>query len=103
MQPYNVKMLSAAREDVADIYYYIALDSPDAALSITDNIMDKIDALSEFPGRYPLVPDGELAKQGYRMLISDCYIAFFKILETDVLVHRIARKERLPAIVGINT
>ena len=94
MQAYNVNMLPIAREDVADIYYYIALDSLDAALSVTDNIMDKIDTLASFPSRCPLVPDGELAKQGYRMLIIDSYIAFFKVFETDVLVYRVLHGKR---------
>jgi len=91
---YDINVLPIAREDVAEIYYYIALDDADAALKVTENIMDKIDTLCEFPERCPLVPDGTLAKQGYRMLVIGSYIAFFKILGIDVLVYRVLHGKR---------
>jgi len=94
MQIYNVNVLPIAREDVAEIYYYIALDNSNAALTVTNNIMDKIDTLSSFPERCPLIPDGTLAKQGYRMLIIGSYIAFFKVLEINVLVYRVLHGKR---------
>jgi plasmid stabilization system protein ParE len=100
MQIYNLNMLPIAREDLADIYCYIALDNPDAALKTTDNILDIIDALREFPNRYPLVSDAALAKQGYRMLIEGSYIAFFKVFEYtedekgEVLVYRVLHGKR---------
>jgi plasmid stabilization system protein ParE len=89
-----VSVLPIAREDIAEIYYYIALDNPDAALKTADNIADKIDALSQFPERCPLVPDGTLAKQGYRMLVIGSYIAFFKLFDAEVLVYRILHGKR---------
>jgi toxin ParE1/3/4 len=94
MQLYNVDILPIAREDINDILYYIAIDSPAAALKVTDNIYDKIDALSDFPERCPLVQDGNLAKEGYRMLVIGSYIAFFKIFETNVLVYRVLHVRR---------
>jgi len=94
MELYNVLVLPIAREDIAEIYYYIALDNPDAALQVTDNIMDKIDNLGQFPNSYPLVSDGALAQKGYRMLVIDSYIAFFKVFEADVLVYRVLHGRR---------
>jgi len=94
MPTYNVKVLPIAREDIADIYHYISLDNPDAALRVTDKIMDKIDTLEKFPERCPIVPDSVLAKQGYRMLIIESYIAFFKVFESSVLVYRVLHGKR---------
>ena len=94
MKTYRVNVLPVAREDVADVYYYIALDSPEAALRVTDKIMDTVDSLSEFPERCQIVPDNELAKQGYRMLIIDAYIAFYKVIESEVWVYRILHGKR---------
>ena len=89
MQMYDVNVLPIAREDVAGIYHYIAVDNPNAALRVADEIMDKIDTLAEFPERCPIVPDSMLAQQGYRMLIIKSYIAFFKVFKSEVLVYRI--------------
>ena len=94
MPAYNVDVLPIARDDIAEIYQYIALDNPDAALRIADEIMDKIDELGGFPERYPMVPDGLLARQGYRMLIIGHYIAFFKVSESEVLVYRVLHGKR---------
>lgn len=44
--------------------------------AMTDKIIDKIDSLVELPLIGKIVPDNELAKQEYRMLIIDSYIAF---------------------------
>jgi len=94
MELYNVLVLPIAREDIAEIYYYIALDNPDAALLVTDSIMDKIDNLGQFPNNYPLVSDGALAQKGYRMLVIENYIAFFKVFDADVLVYRVLHGRR---------
>jgi plasmid stabilization system protein ParE len=94
MKVYNINVLPAAREDIVEIYNYIELDSPDAAFKVTIDIADKLDALSEFPERCPLVQDGSLAVEGYRTLFIGNYIAFFKIFEDDVFVYRVLHVRR---------
>ena len=94
MPAFNVDVLPIAREDIAEIYHYIALDNPNAALRVTDEIIDKIDTLNEFPERCPIVPDNVLSRQGYRMLIIDPYIAFFKVFKSEVLVYRVLHGKR---------
>ena len=89
MKTHDVDILQIAREDISNIYYYISLDNPIAALNMTEEILDKIDTLEEFPERCPIVPDSVLAQQGYRMLIIRNYIAFYKIFGSDVLVYRV--------------
>ena len=94
MPTYNVDILPIARDDIAGIYNYIALDNPNAALRMANEIMDKIDSLEEFPARCPTVPDIILAQQGYRMLIIENYIVFFKVFKADVLVYRVLHAKR---------
>jgi toxin ParE1/3/4 len=94
MKAFSVDILPIAREDIANIYHYIAFDNPTAALKVTDEIMDKIDTLAEYPERCPIVPDGELAQQGYRMLIIKNHIAFYKVFESEVLVYRVLHGKR---------
>ncbi|MEA1959902.1 MAG: type II toxin-antitoxin system RelE/ParE family toxin [Bacillota bacterium] len=89
MSKYKIKILQIAREDIGEIYFYIAADSPKSALTMTDKIIDKIDTLAKFPFIGKIVPDNELAKQEYRMLIINGYIAFYKVINDEVVVYRV--------------
>jgi plasmid stabilization system protein ParE len=94
MPDYNIEILPLARDDLAEIYHYIALDNPEAALKTTDNIMEKIESLAIFPERCALVQDGFLAKQGYRKLSVGNYLVFFKIFQNTVIVYRVLHGKR---------
>lgn len=83
---YKIRILQIAREDIAEIYLYIATDSPNLALATTEKIIDKIDTLAELPLIGKIVPDKELSKQKYRMLIIDSYIVFY---DDEVVVYRV--------------
>ena len=89
MSKYKIKILQIAREDIGEIYLYIAEGSPISALGVTNKIADKIDTLAELPYIGKIVPDNELAKQEYRMLIIDSYIAFYKVIDDEVVVYRV--------------
>lgn len=89
MSKYKIKILQFAREDIGEIYLYIAEDSPESALAMTDKIADKIDMLVDLPLIGKIVPDNESAKQGYRMLVIDRYIVFYKIIDEEVVVYRV--------------
>jgi len=94
VQEYKVSILPIAKDDIANIYYYIAPENPDAALKLTSNILKQIDTLAIFPTRCPLIRHVELAGQQYRMLIVDNYNIFFKILGDDVIVFRVLHSRR---------
>ena len=89
MSKYKITILQIAREDIGEIFFYIAGDSPKLALATTDKITDKIDMLAELPFIGKIVSDNELAKQEYRMLIIDSYIAFYKVIDDEVVVYRV--------------
>ena len=89
MSKYKIAILQIAREDIGEIFFYIAENSPTSALAMTDKIMGKIDALVEYSHIGKIVQDSELAKQDYRMLIIDCYIAFYKVINHEVVVYRV--------------
>jgi len=46
---YKIKFLLKAREDISDIYRYIAKDNPIIALEVNDNIRKTIWYLLDFP------------------------------------------------------
>ena len=94
MKTHEINVLPTAREDIADIYFRIALNNPAAALALAKKIKETIDSLAEFPERCPMIRDGELAKQGYRMLVIGGYIAFYRVFESEVLVYRVLHGKR---------
>ena len=89
MSKYKITILQNAREDIGEIYFYIAEDSPNSALAMTDKIIDKINTLAELPLIGKIVQDSELAKQEYRMLVIESYIAFYKLINDEVVVYRV--------------
>lgn len=89
MSKYKIKILPIARDDIGEIYLYIAVDNSKSALAVIEKIIDKIDALKEFPLLGKIVPDNELAKQEYRMLVIDNYIAFYRVIGDQVVIYRV--------------
>lgn len=94
MSKYKIAILQIAREDIGEIFYYIATHNPTAALAMADKITNKIETLAELPLIGKVVPDNELAKQEYRMLIVDNYIAFYKIIDDQIVVYRVLHGSR---------
>ena len=89
MSKYKIKILQIAREDIGEIFYYISEESSKSALEMTDKIINQIDTLAELPFIGKIVQDNELAKQEYRMMIIDSYIAFYKVIDDEVVVYRV--------------
>jgi toxin ParE1/3/4 len=89
MSGYKIKILQIARQDMVDIYLYILADSPQSAMATIEKIADRMDALAGFPFAGKIVPDNELAKQDYRMLVIDSYIVFYKVIGGEVVVYRV--------------
>ena len=85
---YKIQRTDKADEQLRDIIFYIAEDSGsvDTALNYLDKIEKTIMHLEEFPysgtePRYSI-----LRKQGYRVLIVEKHIVFYKINETAKIV-----------------
>ena len=89
MEKYEVRFLQEALGDLEEIVIYIAQNSRTAALRVHDEIMEKADALSVFPRRGRLVPDAKMSKSGYRMLLVNPYIAFYRIVDRNVFIYRV--------------
>ena len=77
-----------AEEQLREIIFYIADDSGDIniALEYLDKIETAINRLQEFPESGSVPRYSILKKQGYRVLIVQRHLNFYKINETDKLV-----------------
>lgn len=85
---YKILRTDKAEEQLREIIFYIAGDSGDIniALGYLDKIETAINRLQEFPESGSVPRYSILKKQGYRVLIVERHLIFYKINETDKLV-----------------
>lgn len=92
----SVKFSPEALKDLDEIYDYIAnvLKSPDAADNTVNKILDKTDLLSDNPEiGTQLFFENDLYS-GYRYMVSDNYLAFYRITNESVFVDRVIYGKR---------
>ena len=83
-----------ALHDLEEIILYIAHDNKAAALKMHDLIIERAADLEVFPKRGRLVPDKKMSEIGFRMLVVEQYIAFYKIDGKTVHIHRVLHGAR---------
>lgn len=85
---YKILRTDKAEEQLRNIIFYIADDSGDvdAALRYLDKIETAINRLQEFPESGSIPRYSILKKQGYRVVIVERHLVFYKINETDKTV-----------------
>lgn len=85
---YKILRTDKAEEQLRDIIFYIADDSGDIeiALRYLNKIETAINLLQEFPESGSIPGYLVLKKQGYRVVIVERHLVFYKINEEDKLV-----------------
>lgn len=94
MESYKVMIYPAAEQDFLDIIAYLNTLSADAALRYYDLLTKQILSLSSMSERYPHPRDLALKAKGYRYLVAENYIVFFKVTGDTVQIHRILYGKR---------
>jgi len=91
---HTVRLLSIAEQDLVDIVSYLAAENSRAAAEVLDHIEARLAALQSHPfvGRVPHNP--KLTALGYRVLVIDNYLIFYKVKGNAILVHRILHGAR---------
>lgn len=91
---YAIRLLSVAEQDLQELISYLAAENPDAAATTLDRIETELQGLQRHPflGRTP--NDPKLARLGYRVLIIDDYLAFYKVKGKMVMIHRVLHGAR---------
>jgi toxin ParE1/3/4 len=92
---FRVEITATAEADVAEIWEYIAHDSPEAATAFILHLEAQIDTLEKFPERCPRIPDSPLLGAVYRHLLIGPYRVIFKISGDRVIVMRVRHGARL--------
>ncbi|MDQ0396470.1 type II toxin-antitoxin system RelE/ParE family toxin [Labrys monachus] len=82
----NVRFTRRAREDLLNIWVYIANQNPLAADRVYDRIEETCRLLEDHPRLGPARP--EIAEDA-RSLVVDRWIAFYRVMEDGVQIVRI--------------
>jgi toxin ParE1/3/4 len=91
---YDVRVLSTAEEDLAEIVLYIAEDSPSSAEAVLARIEKNISLLETNPLLGRAAQEEELSAWGYRYLVVGNHLVFYTVEKHIVYVHRILRGTR---------
>ena len=85
---YKILRTDKAEEQLREIIFYIADDSGnvDIALEYLDKIETAINRLQELPESGSTPRYSILKKQGYRVVIVERHLVFYKINEEDKLI-----------------
>lgn len=88
---YKVKILPTAWEDLKQIedWYYMQFNL-ETALTVSDNILNHIERLENFPYSGSLTPDDWLNEIGYRMVICKKHVAIYRIIQETIYIYHIA-------------
>lgn len=85
---YQILRTDKADEQLRDIIFYIADDSGsvDIALNYLDKIEKAINNLKDFPYSGSVPHYATLRRQGYRVLIVERHLVFYKVNESQQIV-----------------
>lgn len=95
---YKIIRTDKADEQLREIIFYIAEDSGsiDIALNYLDNIEKTINRLQEFPMSGSIPRYSILKKQGFRVLVVERHLVFYKINEgaKEVVIYAVVDGRR---------
>ncbi|NLI11652.1 type II toxin-antitoxin system RelE/ParE family toxin [Pelotomaculum propionicicum] len=101
------KVLSeAAYYDIDSMFVYIFQDSQQTAEKLRLRIYNGIKKLSDSPEMGPVIPAEEApgAQRGYRHIVINPYIVFYRVLEDRIVIARVlhGRQNWLQSLFGIS-
>jgi toxin ParE1/3/4 len=94
MAEYEVKLLPAAFSDLDEIFDYILTENPEAAVRTLENIMQSLGRLKNHPYSCPPLIGHSLNRFNFRMLVVSPYIAFYRVIDNEVLIYRVLHGAR---------
>ena len=86
--------LPLAKSDLEAIFDYICRDSPAMADSFLKKIDRTLQRLKNFPMSGALPKDILLKKKGYRFLVIENYLVFYRIEKKTVWIYRVLHGKR---------
>lgn len=97
MPPKNkVTYSPAAVDDMDEIFSFISQDNVSAAENLLQKLDHHISKLAEFPNMGSVLSEDEfsLVQRGYRFIVVNPYLVFYRIIGESVIIHRILHGRR---------
>jgi toxin ParE1/3/4 len=93
---YKVKITLSAQSDIRTIWDYVSQLNPSNALVFINEIEERIYALSPYPERSPIIPEGEMLQNDvYRHLIYKDYRIVYRVQNENIFILRIFNGSKL--------
>jgi len=92
----KVRWAERARDDIREIYDFIARDSPRAAEALVERVLHSTERLASFPESGRTVP--EFPDLGYRELLVGSYRIWYRIENATVWIVTVVHGRRLPEL-----
>jgi plasmid stabilization system protein ParE len=88
----RVVITAAAKADLLAIRRFIAADNPTRAVTFTEELLDRCQALADTPRAYPLLPRYE--RFGIRRCVHGDYLIFYRLKPEQIEVIHILQGAR---------
>lgn len=86
---YHIHSLEKAEKDIDDIVSYLSQKSEIATRNFIENLEKKQNLLLQNPHMGSLPHDAHLAGQGYRYVVIDPFLLFYKVMENMIAIYRV--------------
>jgi plasmid stabilization system protein ParE len=92
----DISLSAEARRDLKEIQAYISeeQESPQTALQVIENILDRIENLIQFPGTGTLLAPKLGLETNYRYAKASGYLIFYRHEKEQIFIDRIIHRKR---------
>jgi toxin ParE1/3/4 len=91
---FTLRYLPVAVEDLESIFDWIANDSKTHAAAFVEKIDQRIGSLRSHPFLGRLPRDEKLKNSGYRILVVESYLVFYRVYKKTIGIHRVIHGSR---------
>ncbi len=92
----EIKYTPVAVDDMDEIFSFISVDDVLAAAMMLERLDRQISMLAEFPDLGAVLSDEDypLVQRGYRFVVVQPYLVFYRVVDQVVVIHRILHGRR---------
>ncbi len=92
----EIRYTPVAVDDMDEIFSFISVDDVAAAEIMLEKLDRQISMLAEFPDLGVVLSDEDypLVQRGYRFVVVQPYLVFYRVVDQVVVIHRILHGRR---------
>lgn len=87
----KILLSEAAYYDIDSIFSYVSQDHKKAAEILRERIYKAIALIADFPEKGAVLPEEDApgAERGYRRIVQNPYIIFYRVLDDKIVIARV--------------